>query len=93
MAYKLYDWLPGISFIRMLRQPPTLAGRTQASSVKALVRFRLAEWLMLTRSLTPSKFNAPPNLPAGVHVASTIVPWLLAPDESASVAPLPALKL
>ena len=85
--------MPGISFIRMLRQPATLEGRTHASTVNALVRFRLVEWLTLTMSLTPSKFSAPPNLPAVVQAASTMVPLLLAPDESVRVEPLPALKL
>ena len=67
-------------------------GRTQASSVIAVVRSRAAVSATVTQSLTPSNESAPPFLPAADQVAPEIVPACPRPEMSASVGPLPASK-
>jgi hypothetical protein len=68
-------------------------GYTHASKVIADVTFNDADPAMLTRLLTPLKSNALPYLPEGVHVAPLIVPVFPLPDASATVVPVPSLKL
>src|ERR1044071_2840751 len=69
-----------------------MLGITQASSVNALVRSSEAESGTVTRAVVPLKLNAPPNLPAVVRVAFAIVPVLVFPEASVTVAPLLSLK-
>src|SRR5919109_194610 len=67
-------------------------GKTQASSVMAVVRLREALWGTVTK-LLPLKTRAPPFLPCGVHVTpAPRVPALLLPEESRTVEPLPSLE-
>src|SRR4051794_21054538 len=65
----------------------TVVGLTQASSVMPEVSWSEVEFGTLTRSLAPLNESAPPNLPAVVRVALTIVPALPAPDESMIAGP------
>ncbi len=67
-------------------------GNTQASSVTPLVSCKEGELGIVTRELVPLKTRALPNRPALVQVAPLMVPWLLLPEESASVAPMPSLN-
>ena len=72
------------------RQPPDTEGITHASSVIPVVRSSEFASGTVTQSLTPSKLNAAPNLPAPVHTGPEIAPAFPFPDESAAVVPDPA---
>src|ERR1044072_2930509 len=71
----------------IVRQPLCGAvGCTQASNVIDVPRFKLVALLTNTRSFTPSKESALPNLPV-VQVAPVIDPVLPLPDTSSTVVP------
>ena len=68
-------------------------GNTHASSVMPVVRSSDGASATVTQSLTPSKDRALPNFPCVLQVAPEIVPVRPLPEVSATVVPLPALKL
>src|SRR3954469_4588563 len=78
--------------MRTVRQAESTDGRTQASSVIALVRSRLLASGTLTWSLTPSKDSAEPNLPVSERVGPLIVPTLPVPEASVAVVPVVSSK-
>ena len=78
------------STVRQLE--PSAAGFTHASSVIPFERSREFASATVTQLEEPLNDNAPPNLPATLHVAPLIVPLFPFPERSASVVPVPALK-
>ncbi|MEA2129081.1 MAG: hypothetical protein QOJ85_1972 [Solirubrobacteraceae bacterium] len=70
-----------------MRQPAIVVGLTHASSVMPVVRSSDAASATVTRSLTPSKLSALPNLPVVVRSGPLIVPALDCPEASAAVVP------
>jgi hypothetical protein len=59
----------------------------------ALVMLRRLVALTVTQSLTPSKDSALPNLPWVLQAAPEITPVWLLPEASATLVPVPSLKL
>ena len=90
--YSPYTSPPVRSFAATVRQPPSRDGRTHASTVIPDERSSEAESGIVTQSLTPSKLNADANRPDELHVAPDTVPLFPRPEESATVAPEPALN-
>ena len=84
--------MPLVSLVTTVRQVLFAVGRIQASSVIPVVRSSDALSAMVTRSLTPSKASAPPDLPALVHVAPEIEPVLPLPELSVRLVPVAASK-
>src|SRR5919204_1590218 len=72
---------------------PSAEGFTHASSVIPLVRSSEFESATVTSVFVPLNESAPSVWPAIDHVPFAIVPLLPVPERSASVVPLPALKL
>ena len=81
------------SLMRMSRTPLVVVGKTQASRVMAVVRLSRLVALTVTQSFTPSKASALPNLPWVLQAAPEIVPVWPFPEASATLVPLPSLKL
>ena len=75
-----------------VRQSPSAAGFTQASSVARLVRSSEALSATVTRSLTPSNVSAEPKRPVVMRVAPLIVPVLPRPEASVTVVPFGSSK-
>ena len=74
-------------------QPLIVEGLTQASMVRAVVRSSELASLTVTQLLRPLNDRALPYLPLVVQVALASVPVLLLPEASATVEPVPSLKL
>ena len=91
-AYNAYASEPGASLRTTVRQPDTVVGLTQASTVRAVVRSRSGASAIDTRLLVPLNDRAFPFLPAAVQVAPTIEPVWPLPVASAVVPPVPSLK-
>src|SRR5262245_37823743 len=70
----------------------TVVGFTQASSVIAEPRCRVAESGTLTVAFDPLKDSPLPYFPAAVHAAFASVPVLPLPEASATVVPEPSLN-
>src|SRR5437867_3080842 len=73
-------------------QPLKTDGLTHASSVMPAVRSRSLASATVTQSLTPSKDNAAPFLPAVDQEAPEMVPVCALPDASAVDVPVPSSK-
>src|SRR5689334_11200090 len=78
-------------FVRSLNttvpQPLAEVGRTQASSVSALVRSSDFDSGIVTRLDVPLNESAEPNLPAAVQVAPSSVPLFPLPEASPAEVP------
>src|SRR4249919_3001094 len=81
---------PGRSLTSSVCQPEPIVGRTQPSTVIAVVRSSELESATETDELVPLNESALPNLPSVDQVAFDSVPPLLLPDLSAVVVPLPS---
>src|SRR5262245_35145574 len=78
--------------MRIVCQPATVLGFTQASIVIADVSRSNAVSATVTQLVAPVSVTAPPYLPVAVHDAFDKVPVWPLPDASAAVAPAPSLK-
>src|SRR5689334_20653563 len=68
-------------------------GFTHASSVIPVVRSSDEASLIDTQAFVPLNTSALPYMPAVVHLALEIVPVFPFPEASATVVPMPSLKL
>src|SRR5439155_80447 len=92
LAYNTYASPADVSLKTTVLQPLRAVGFTHASSVIPVDRSSDAASATVTQLLTPLKLSADPKRPDVVRVAPLIVPVLLLPERSMTVAPEPSSK-
>src|SRR4051794_19998738 len=75
-----------------VRHPVRADGRTQASTLMPVLRWRSAASATVIQSLTPSNARSLRNLPVVCHVGPLSVPVCPLPEPSAVVVPVPSSK-